>query len=81
MIAAKNADSKLKKRFNEIAKLLINAKADLNAISEDGSTALSEAVCKNNHELVELLVKRNANIMNTDMKYRDSSAFFKAIAL
>ena len=56
---------------NDIALMLINGGADLNIISDDGSTALSEAVSKNNYELVEILIKKNANIMNGDLKYRD----------
>ena len=44
--------------------MLIDAGADMNVVTENGSTAVSEAVCKNNYELVEILVKKNANLMN-----------------
>jgi len=47
--------------------MLIDAGANLNIISENGSSALSEAVSKNNYELVEVLVKKNANLMNREL--------------
>jgi len=61
--------------------MLINNGADLNIVSDNGTTALGEGVRKNNYELVELLVKKRANIMNKNLEQRDSSPFFMAITL
>jgi len=53
--------------YNQIANMLIDAGANLNIISENGSSALSEAVSKDNYDLVEILVKKNANLMNREL--------------
>lgn len=62
-----------------IAKRLIKAGANLNIISETGCTALTEAIKKDNRPLVDFLIKKGANIFNTDISQKDQSAFYQAI--
>lgn len=62
-----------------ITKLLVRAGADINIISEHGSSALSEAVNTKNHELVDILLKKGAFIYYPQEEWRDQSPFFQAI--
>ncbi|MGA2218396.1 MAG: ankyrin repeat domain-containing protein [Terracidiphilus sp.] len=50
----------------EVAKLLIDNKADVNAVANNGSTPLHLAAAKGNKDIVELLLANNANINATD---------------
>ena len=54
-----------------ITKLLVRAGADINIISEHGSSALSEAVNTKNHELVDILLKKGAFIYYPQEEWRD----------
>ena len=40
---------------------------------------MSEAVAQDNQKLANYLVKKGARMFNEDIKYRDKSAFFKAV--
>ena len=45
----------------EIVKLLLQYNANVNAKSDSGETALSEAFIMNNDQIVEILLEHNAN--------------------
>ena len=62
-----------------IARKLIKAGANLNIISETGCTALTEAIKKDNRALVDFLIKKGANIFNSELSQKDQSAFYQAI--
>jgi len=62
-----------------IARKLIKAGANLNIISDNGCTALTEAIKKDNRPLVDFLIKKGANIFNADPSQKDQSAFYQAI--
>ena len=51
----------------------------MNFVSDDGISALSEAVKSDFRKLAEVLIKKGAKIFYDDPKIRDSSPFFKAI--
>jgi len=73
------ACSETDKESTQIAKMLIRYRADINVVNDDGISALSEAVLKKNHEVVEVLLKKGANIYFSDKELRDKSPFFQAI--
>ena len=73
------ACSETDKESIQIAKMLIRYRADINVVNDDGISALSEAVLKQNHELLEVLLKKGANIYFQDKELRDKSPFFQAI--
>lgn len=50
----------------EVAKLLIENKADINAVANNGSTPLHLAAAKGNKDIVELLLANNVNINAVD---------------
>lgn len=49
---------------------------NVNSITEDGQSALSEAVLGHNFALVELLVRHDAKIFYEEKDLRDKSPFF-----
>jgi len=60
MVGPKNDDRA------EIVRLLINSGADIEALNEFGESVLFRAVLAGNHDLVELLLRANANIDTPD---------------
>lgn len=63
----------------KIVKLLIKNKADLNIISDNFTTPLSEAVLKENMVSMALLLKNGAKSYFDDMSIRTKSPFFRSI--
>jgi uncharacterized protein len=59
----------------EIARSLIDAGADVNAVQQDGVTPLHEAAANGNVELVQLLVSRGADTSARDGKGRTAVDF------
>ena len=74
-IAAGNKDNE----SIQIVKLLVNAKADMNAISSNGSSPLSEAVKNENHKIITFLLKRNAQVYYDDIEILDKCPMFMAV--
>ena len=64
---------------NLIAKILIRGGADVNIITDMGSSALNEAVINENSELIKLLLKKNASVFFEEEKFRMQSPFFVAL--
>ena len=56
------------KENNDIAKILIDNDANVNAHDSNGSTALHYACLTNNKDLTKLLIKNNASIKAKDVK-------------
>ena len=69
----------MEKDKENIQKLLIRAGADINLVTSQGQTALSQAIANGNNLLTEYLLKLGAKVFNEDLKHRDSSAIFQAI--
>ena len=63
----------------KISKILIKGKANLNIVTDKGSSALSEAVVKNNKKLTWLLLTQGAHMIYKDPKIIHLSPFYKAI--
>jgi ankyrin repeat protein len=64
---------------NLISKILIRGGADVNIITDTGSSALNEAVINDNSDLIQLLLKRNASLFFEDEEFRMQSPFFVAL--
>jgi uncharacterized protein len=62
----------------EIARSLIEAGAEVNAVQQDGVTPLQEAAANGNLELVQLLLERGANPSTRDAKQRTAADFARA---
>ena len=52
--------------FIQATRILLDAKADVNAVNKDGNTALIYAAHRNNAKLVKLLLERGADPARTD---------------
>jgi len=59
----------------EIARSLIEAGADVNAVQQDGVTPLQEAAANDNLDLVQLLLERGADRSARDAKQRTAADF------
>jgi ankyrin repeat protein len=59
----------------EIARSLLDAGADVNAVQQDGVTPLQEAAANGNLELVQLLLERGADPSATDARQRTAADF------
>lgn len=75
IIAASDPDS------FQLCKMMIEDGVNLNKVTDNGQSALSESVQGNNRALTELLLKFGAKIFYEEAHYRDNSPFFKAISL
>ena len=75
----------------EVAKMLIDNGADLELTTGDdceiygsctraGDTPLHEAVIRDEHELVDLLIEKNANVAAKNIKYIDRQPILDAVA-
>ena len=76
MISCKN---EIKYNEKNIAEILINGGADVNIVTENGTSALSYAIEKHNNILSEFLLKRGAFIFNKCSGCQETGAFFHAI--
>lgn len=61
-----NEDDEIKSKYNEIAILLIDKGADVNAVNNRGDSVLNIASGLNNIEIAEMLVKKGADINHKD---------------
>ena len=59
-----------KEKFLELAKLLIDAGADVNAKDNEGNTALSIAIKNNNSEIIKMLINAGASDVNKVEKHK-----------
>ena len=59
----------LDKESEDITKMLLKAGADPSVITTKGSSALAEAVNQENLSLIKLLLRKGAQIHNTDNKH------------
>ena len=59
--------------------MLVNAGAELNFVTNEGLSALSQAVNSENNVLSDFLMHKGAKIFYQDLLYRDFSPFFQAI--
>jgi ankyrin repeat protein len=57
----------------------VNGGADLNVVTDEGESALSQAIKLENNLLSDFLMRKGANIFNQDMLHRNTSPFFQAI--
>lgn len=64
---------------NLIAKILIRGGADVNIVTDMGSSALSEAAINQNIELIRILLKKGAIIFFEQEEFRMKSPFFVAL--
>jgi ankyrin repeat protein len=62
-----------------IPKMLVEAGADINFVTDYGLTALSQAIKLHNNKLAEFLLKKGANIYNHDPALLDAGPLFRAI--
>ena len=64
---------------DNVTKLLIKAGADLNLVTDAGSSALVEAVKTSNYDLVHMLLNRGAFIYHKDPNLIMDSPFHVAV--
>lgn len=62
-----------------VTKLLIKLGADLNVVTDDGSSALVEAVKQENIGLVKMLLRKGAYIHHKDKQHEFKSPFYHAL--
>ncbi|MDI9409016.1 MAG: ankyrin repeat domain-containing protein [Candidatus Pacebacteria bacterium] len=76
LFCAVNADERrgVIKDYLKVAKILIDANADVNAIDKYGKSLLSFAIGTSNHEMIRLLIEKGANVNFKD-KYGRTPLF------
>lgn len=62
-----------------VTKLLVKSGADLNIVTDQGSSALVEAVTRENIELIKMLLRKGAYIHHKEKKFLLKSPFYQAL--